>query len=104
MMRKQRNNSGWHAPTNAEVRQAVGIPDVPDVLRAARLRIFGQLYRNCSSPTLMAIRDSDVKGTKRGGTRRTWREQVKQDILYLQLVPSLAEHKEKWAEATKPKI
>ena len=103
MTRKLRSNSGWHAPTNDKVRQAAGIPDVPDALRAARLRLFGQMYRNCSSPTMMAILDSDVKGTKRGGTRRTWREQVKQDILYLQLDPGLAEHKEKWAEATNPK-
>ena len=94
----------WTGPTNEKVSEIGRLPKIHDLIRQARLRLFGQMYRNSSSAMLMAIRDSTGKNEKRGGMRTSWKAAIQKDVAELGLTPDQADNKEKWAKAIQPNI
>ena len=84
----------------AELRQLLGIEDIPSLLQFNRLRWFGHVERMPSYEWPKKIQaDFEIDGpTPRGGQRKRWIHNVRSDLGLLRLDASLAQDRDAWRQ------
>ena len=83
--------------SSGDLNRRLGVEGVTDVVRRGRLRWFGHLERKDSDDWTSACRNVEVVGTKRRGrSKKTWEECVRQDLKRLGLKKEWAQDRTKW--------
>ena len=84
----------------AELRQLLGIDDIPSLLQFNRLRWFGHVERMPPDAWPKKIQaDFEIDGTTpRGGQRKRWIHNVRKDLELLRVDASLAQDRDAWRQ------
>ena len=91
--------------STAELRSKLKIPDVEDVLRCNRLRLFGHRCRQDDTLWTKKIMSFIVDGpTPRGRPRLRWSDVINKDLRICNLKPDMANDRMKWKKAITPVI
>ena len=88
-----------HVPS-AVVAERCGLRQISDVLRTRRLGWYGHVRRREDGEALATIREWTVEGRRpRGGPRKTWMDNVKEDMRILNITDETARDRERWRSA-----
>ena len=88
-----------HVPSSA-VAERCGLRQINDVLRIRRLRWYGHVRRREDGEALATIRDWTVDGRRpRGRPRKSWMDNVKDDMRVLNITDEIARDRERWRSA-----
>jgi len=83
--------------SSEELNGRLGVEGVADVVRRGRLRWFGHLERKGSDDWVSSCRSFQVSGAARKGrSRKTWGECVKQDLRCWGLKAEQAQNRVEW--------
>ena len=85
---------------SAVVAERCGLRQISDVLRTRRLGWYGHVRRREEGEVLATIRDWTVEGRRpRGRPRKTWMDNVREDMRVLNITDETAQDREKWRSA-----
>ena len=88
-----------HVPSE-EVADRCGLRQISDVLRTTRLRWYGHVKRREEGEALATVRDWTVEGRRpRGRPRKTWMDNVREDMRSLNLTEDMTEDRQIWKNA-----
>ena len=88
-----------HVPSE-EVASRCGLRQISEVLRTRRLRWYGHVRRREEGEPLATVRDWEVQGRRpRGRPRKTWMDNVKEDMRMLNLTDDMIEDRQMWRNA-----
>ena len=83
-----------------EVARRCGLRQITDVLRTSRLRWYGHVRRREEGEALATVRDWTVQGRRpRGRPRKTWMDNVREDMRSLNLTDEMTEDRLIWKNA-----
>ena len=83
-----------------EVARRCGLRQISDVMRERRLRWYGHVKRRDEGEALAIARDWTVEGRRpRGRPRKTWIDNVKDDMRALNLTDDMTEDRQVWRSA-----
>lgn len=82
---------------NEEIMKRLGLEDVGNVIRRKRLQWFGHVVRMNDSCWTKRVQFLDVAGRRPAGRpRKSWKNNVDEDLRQLGLVPHDATDRDKW--------
>ena len=88
-----------HVPSE-EVASRCGLRQISEVMRTRRLRWYGHVRRREEGEPLATVRDWEVQGRRpRGRPRKTWMDNVKEDMRMLNLTDDMIEDRQMWRSA-----
>ena len=91
--------------TSRELREQMGLENIRDVLRRARLRWFGHVRRMEDSNNVKKVTELIVEGKRPAGRPRvTWKDVVSADIRSLHLNEEDADNRASWRHAIKVRL
>ena len=86
--------------SSEEVAGRCGLRQIDDVLRTTRLRWYGHVRRREEGEVLATVRDWTVEGRRpRGRPRKTWMDNVRDDMRRLNLTDDMTEDRQMWKNA-----
>jgi hypothetical protein len=84
-----------------DLRHRMGILDIGEMLRRARLRWFGHVMRKDDYDAVKKCMDLEVEGTAPRGPRKTWRKTVEEDMKLKGLKVEDCADRQKWRKGSK---
>ena len=88
---------------NEDIRRIIHVSAIDEVMRGGRLRWFGHVQRRDANNVTRRVMHLAMLGTRRRGRpKKTWRQQIKDDITGVGVIQDVALDRKEWIRRTMP--